>query len=292
VSPVFAQQISWQNNYTRPYVSTPLGPKFISKTSSITCLPAPPALRLLPPPNIRPFQFEFGARGFYTSNGFILERPGVAPIDFVNDLKLSPNTLTGGIFLNLNFPQKVGFTYSYIFPRLDTGGGTLPAPITIGSTLFTAGRIVTVNSSTQLHRWEIEALFLGNQYASIRPLFTLELWINNLSMRSDGVGAAAVGVGATAPLDGSQTSTKFLMGFGADTHYMPIKNLFLKIKAAYMCLDNSSGTYLDGSLRLFPDQGVYLGVGYQFRQSTFRFDPDATVNAKVQGPYFEFGLLF
>jgi hypothetical protein len=241
------------------------------------CLPVQPC---------RSFSLEGGGRGFYTGNSFRITRNKGADIDFVRNLNFSQNTLVAEVYAALRVVPTLALTFSYMIPRDDNGHGTLPETLTLGNTTFPAGTQVTCKSSTSLYRLEGEYfLVVGGNYR-VGGLLLGELWGENLRMDSELAW-------------GYQYFEEFLMGAGGSGEYAPADGIFIKFKGAYTFLQNQNGFYLDCQGKFFPELAgygsqtrPYVAGGYRFRASEWVVNEDRKIQATIQGPYVELGLIF
>lgn len=249
------------------------------------CFPGP---CLLPEP-CRIFSFEGGGRGFYTGNSFRVTYSNRADIDFIRDLHFAQNTLVAEVYAAVRMVPTMALTYSYMIPRDDNGHGTLPEDLTIGNTVFLAGTAVNLKSTTSRHRLEGEYFaVLGDRFRA-GALLMGELWVENLQMQS-------------ATNRDSQQFEEFLMGAGVTGEFAPANGIFMKGKGAYTFLQKQNGLYLDFQGKFFPEfigcggqqmqMRPYVTAGYRFRTSEWVINDDRKIQASIQGPYIELGVIF
>ena len=277
--------------------SQPFGPPMGPPSPGMR--PAPPPMGLvpgqqpfsqgpcLPVQPCRSFSLEEGCRGFYTGNSFRIIRNKGADIDFVRNLNFSQNTLVAEVYAALRIVPRFALTFSYMIPRDDTGHGILPEAFTVGPTTFPAGTLVTCKSSTFLCRLEGECfLAVGNNYR-VGGLLLGELWGENLFMNSNFAW-------------GYEYFEKSQMGVGGTGEYAPADGVFIKFKGAYTFLQNQDGLFLDCQGKLFPksvcyesQMRPYVAGGYRFRSfELWIVNEDKKIQATIQGPYVELGLIF
>ena len=238
---------------------------------------------------------EVGGRAYYTTNIVKWKNDQGADVDFIEDLHFSRNTLLGEIYGALRMPPWGALSYTFTFPRLDNGHGTLLGDLVIGQTLFPAGTQITAKIERTIHRWEGEYFIPVGCSLRVGPYLMGELFVQKLTV-DDGT------------VSESRTFQEFIMGVGGSAEFAPAYNFFLKGKAAYTFLQNQSGVFVDVEGRFFPDlascgvQGMtgslrpYLGAGYRLRQST-RFKEDDRENNNrfeltIHGPYASVSVVF
>lgn len=237
---------------------------------------------------------EVGGRAYYTTNNLKWRNDQGRDVDFIEDLHFSRNTLVGEIYGALRMPPWGALTYTFMFPRLDHGYGTLLEDLTIGQMLFPAGTQITAKIDRMIHRWEGEYFIPIGLTMRAGPYLLGELLIQKLTV-DDGT------------VSESRTYQEFIMGVGGSAEFAPAYNFFIKGKAAYTFLHNQSGVYADVEGRFFPDlascgvQGMtgsfrpYLGAGYRLRYST-RTKEHSEHNDRfeltIHGPYASVGVVF
>lgn len=245
------------------------------------------------PPSCGPTcSVEGGARALYTSNSAKLTVAG-NDIDFVRDLNFSQNTLLGEVFVAGRLAPWGAFTYTFMIPREDRGNGVLTADLRVGNTLFPIGSQAAVKATLTVHRWEAEAYPVVGCNYRVGGLLLGELLVQHFRVE-------------TATAEDSKTYSRFLMGIGGVGEFAPASNIFGKLKAAWVFLDDQNGVYLDGEGKFFPDFGSggcgagggvfsscrpYVGAGYRWRYSEWSKN-DYTLTTSIHGPYAELGVIF
>ena len=286
--------------------SQPFGPPMGPPSPGMRPGPPSPGMRPAPPPMglvpgqqpffmgpcvpfqpCRSFSLEGGGRGFYTGNSFRIIRKSGADIDFVRDLNFSQNTLVAEVYAALRVAPTLALTFSYMIPRDDNGHGTLPETLTLGNTIFPALTQVTSKSSTSLYRLEGEYFLAVGYNYRVGGLLLGEIWVENLRMES-------------LLAKDSQSFEEFLMGAGGSGEYAPANGIFVKVKGAYTFLQKQNGFFLDCQGKFFPELAAgygsqmrpYVAGGYRFRTSEWVVNEDKKIQATIQGPYVELGLIF
>jgi hypothetical protein len=239
---------------------------------------------------------EGGGRVFYTSNSVKRTFQG-ASIDFVRDLNFSQNTTLGEVFVAGRLSPRFAFTYTFMIPRDDRGNGVLPSPFRVGNTTFDTGERVTVKTTTTVHRWEGELYPIVGCNVRIGGLLVGELLVEHIRAES-------------ALAEDSKNYSRFLLGVGGVGELAMAPNVFGRVKAAWMFLDNQNGVYLDGEGKYFPkfDFGgggcgsggglaagarPYVGAGYRWRYSEWSKDGgNDKLTVSIHGPYAELGVIF
>lgn len=239
------------------------------------------------------FSLEGGGRVFYTSNSAQWTHAG-AKVDLVRDLNFSQNTTLGELYVAGRLCPWLAVTYNFMIPRDDRGNGVLPGTLTIGNTIFAAGEQVSVKSTTTIHRWEGELYPIVGCNVRLGALVLGELLVQRLRVES-------------ALAEDSESWSRFLMGVGGVAELGMAKNVFGRIKAAWMFLDDQNGVYLDGEGKYFPELGSgcgpgggmlggwrpYGGVGYRWRYSEWsKSDGNNKLTVSIHGPYAEVGVIF
>jgi hypothetical protein len=216
-------------------------------------------------------------------------------IDFVRDLNLLQNTLLGEVFVAGRLAPWGAFTYTFMIPSEDRGNGILTADLHVGSTIFPIGSQAQLKTTLTVHRWEAEAYpVVGCNYRA-GGLLVGELLVEHIRVE-------------TAVAEDSKTYSRFLMGLGAVGEFAPANNIFGRLKAAWMFLDDQNGVYLDAEGKFFPDFNTggscgagggglcsscrcYVGAGYRWRYSEWSKN-DYTLTTSIHGPYAELGVIF
>jgi hypothetical protein len=239
------------------------------------------------------FSVEGGGRVLYTSNSIERTFRG-QEIDLVRDLNFSQGTALGEVYAAVRLCPMLAATYTFMFPLEDRGNGLLPGDFRVGSTTFTIGERVAIKTTTTVHRWEGEVYpVIGCNYR-LGGLLLGELLVHRIRLEA-------------ANVEDSETFSKFLMGVGGVGEFAPASNVFARVKAAYMFLEDQNGIYLDGEGKFFPDFSTgcgpggsmasgarpYVGAGYRWRYSEWsKNDGHSKLTVSIHGPYAEVGVIF
>ncbi len=236
---------------------------------------------------------EGGVRAFYPTQNLKLIHETGPDLDFVEDLKFSRSFLTGEVYGALRLPPWLALTYTFRFPREDTGRGTLPTDLRIADVLFLAGDPIQIKSTTTVHRWEGELFVPFGCNFRAGPYVLGVLLVERLDVDA---------LVDDATVTAFKTYTEFFPGVGGTAEFAPSHNFFIKGKAAYLFAQNLGGAYVDGEARFFPEfnrcgplEGhsfrPYLGVGYRLRSAQF-WREDQKLEHLTHGPYGSLGVVF
>lgn len=267
-------------------------------------LPGIDPMLLSPSPECGPFgrdwkiNVEAGGRVFYQLQSLKI-RNGIGPdLDFVDSLKFSRGLLLGEAYAALRLPPWFALTYTFRFPREDTGSGTLPASLRVSDTLFLPGDPILIKSTSTAHRWEGEFFlplgchFRGGVY--VLGDLLIERWdVDSTVLIND----------VPTPVSVFKTYSEFYPGLGGTAEFAPTPVLFIKGKAAYLfSQENLGGVYLDGEVRFFPDFNKcdmmdpgpfrpYIGAGFRYKFLQW-IREDQKFEAQTFGPYGSIGFVF
>lgn len=289
-----------------PPAGPPMGPPpMMGGCPPPACGPGP--MTMCPPPSCGPtFSFELGGRATLAICDMEYVTDNFERIYFQRDLNFKDVLALGEVYAAVRIAPRIAFTYSFVVPTLDTDYGWLFGQIQLGNQIFNPVLYGHFKTETSAHRFEGEYFFLTGCNYRLGAYALGELIVNHVEFTFPPAAA-------TVQAD----DTLFLLGFGGSAEYAFSDNMFLRAKAAYTFLEETTyGAYAEVSARMFPDMNngcepqpvcgsgdlfsglrPYGEVGYRYRVIEWDLGTNAqgqqrTFFTQFHGPFAAIGAIF